>query len=70
MSAPAYAPGCTGKIPHKTKHSAARQAKHSNHGKAYRCNHCGLWHVGNGRVQPSKGDRAFLAKLNLRLRAT
>ena len=38
---------CSGKARHQTKGSAQRHANHTGHGLPYRCEFCGLWHIGN-----------------------
>lgn len=64
------AAGCDGKVPFDTYHLAAAAAakrrgkkprKHKK-SKAYRCRHCGLWHLGYSLDHFNRSLRAALAQ--------
>lgn len=54
----AFLNACTGKVAHKSYHSAEKNRRemvrrHKNQMNVYRCGHCGLWHVGH-RLESQK----------------
>lgn len=57
-----FVTGCAGKVRHSTAISAAKQAKHSGHGRPYRCEYCDGWHVGNKGLKLSKSMSRYMKR--------